>query len=439
MVNSQPGGAEVFLQGRKIGLTPFQTNGLPAGQVSLDLMTPTHAGKAVLSIIGGQTTSTNVTLQVRLGAFAIESDPAGAEVWFEGKSLGKTPAHGELPVGQKTLTLKLAGLKDQTAAMLISPTEPSETNVVFAYGAVVINSEPAGAEVRQNEKVLGRTPVTLEGLPPGQYSFQVTANGWQPASLPVEVSDHQTKPVSIKLQKETGLLRLTGNLPGVTASVDGGGAVLLPRDVPVEAGVEHTVTARYKGLEQTIRGLRVNGNQTKVVDEFTFIMEPTRWTNRFSGMVFVKVPGTGLWASANRVTLDQFNKVMAGTPSAAKETEDNGQRYVINLTAGMAKAFATKLNGVNDGAERPAEIKNYHFALPTPGQWMQTFSNAEALGIQITNLRTDREWCLEGNSWHMAGYVLQGTNFYPRPGYKPINPPPGEEPKQLAIRPVLVP
>jgi protein phosphatase len=436
-IQSEPSGAAVYLEGKQVGVTPFQTNGLPAGQVSYELGTATQSGKVVLSIIGGQTNSTNVTLQTRMGAFAIESDPPGAEVWFGDQDKGKTPVTGEWPVGQATVVLKAAGLKDQVATMTIGPSEAYETNVVFAYGGVVIQSEPAGAEVLQNGKVIGHTPYTDSVLPPGWSSWQLAVPGWQTANVSVDVADHQTKQETVHLQKEQGVLRLAGNLPGITAKVDGVDAGLLPVSAPVEAGVDHTVTAQFKGVEKT-NTARVNSNQTNVL-EFTFKEEPVRWTNSFLDMVFVKVPDAGVWAAVNRVTREQFAKVMAGLAGAAQDNEDNGQRYVVNLTSAMTKSFAAKLTGAAAGNGRPDEIKNYHFALPTTNQWMLTFANAEKLGIQMTNLKTDREWCLDNNTWYMAGYVLQGTNFYPRPGYKPINPPPGEDPKLLALRLVLVP
>ncbi len=447
VVQSEPSGAEVFHLGRRVGVTPYETNGVPAGEVSYTLGTMTRTGMVVLLITGGQKTSTNLTLEARLETLAINSDPPGAEVWLEGQDRGHTPISLALAAGRTTVTLKKAGLTDQTATMMVVASETNETNVTFAYGSVVIRSEPDGTAVRQNGEVVGRTPYTNNMVAPGQSSWQLAAHGWQSANVPVEVFDHQTNEVTVRLQKGKGVLQLTGNLPGITASVDGAGVGRLPANVPVEAGVEHTVTAEYKGSEKTNAAARVESGKTNVV-EFKFEEEsqrPSRWTNDLLGlgMVFVRLPGNNVWAATHRVTLEQFTKVVGRAPGAARENEDKGQRYVVNLTSDMATNFAAKLTEAAKGGEGlPDGIKGYHFALPTRDQWKETFANADKLGIQITNLKNDKEWCLDGDSWYMAGYVQIGDynpdHNPPQPGNKPIKAAPGVS-RPVAIRLVLVP
>jgi protein phosphatase len=374
------------------------------------------------------------------GGVLVQSDPSGADVWLGNQPKGKTPLHLTLLAGQANMTLKVIGLRDQAATTTVAPGKTNEMAVNFPYGNVIIRSEPAGAAVEQNGTVFGYTPYTGNRLAPGRFNWRLSANGWQATNVFTDVFDHQTTQTTVKLQREKGVLQLTGNLPGIMAKLDGVGVGQLPASFLVDPEVEHTVTAEYKGVEKTIRAVRVKGSQTNVVP-FTFNVElpPLKWTNNFLGMVFVKVPSLGVWSAASRVTLEQFMKVMAGAPNAAKENEDNGQHYAVNLTSALTKNFAAKLTEVNGGGGRLDEIKGYHFALPTTNQWMQTFISADKLGIEMTSLKADREWCLDGSTWYMAGYVLLGTNFHPKPGYKPINPPPGDEPKQLAIRLVLVP
>jgi len=448
VVQSEPSGAAVFLLGRRVGVTPYETNGVPAGEASYTLGTMTRTGMVMLLVRAGQKLSTNVTLEARLGTLAISSDPPGAEVWLESREKGKTPISLKLAAGQTTVTLKKAGLMDQTATMMVVASKTNETNVTFAYGCVVIRSEPDGTAVRQNGEVVGRTPYTNNMMAPGQSSWQLATHGRQSTNVPVEVFDHQTNVVTVTLQKEKGVLRLTGNLPGITASLDGAGVGRLPANVLVEAGVEHTVTAEYKGAEQTKPPVRVESGKTNGV-EFKFEEEsqpPSRWTNDLLGlgMVFVRLPGNNVWAATHRVTLEQFTKVVGGAPGAARENEDKGQRYVVNLTSAMARNFAAKLTeAAKGGGGLPEGIKGCHFALPTPDQWGETFTNADKLGIQITDLTKDKEWCLKGDSWYMAGYLQTGdydpVHNPPQPSSRPIKAPPPDQPKPFAIRLVLVP
>jgi hypothetical protein len=132
----------------------------------------------------------------------IRSDPPGAEVWLGSRAMGKTPVSLGLPVGETKVTLKAIGLKDQIATVMVAPSKTNEMNVIFAYGSVVIQSEPPGAAVKQDGKVVGDTPYTAKTAAPGLLNWELEANGYQSTNVSVGVSDHQTKRVTVELQKE---------------------------------------------------------------------------------------------------------------------------------------------------------------------------------------------------------------------------------------------
>jgi hypothetical protein len=290
--------------------------------------------------------------------------------------------------------------------------------------------------------VIGYTPCTIDKLAPGKYNWRLTSDGGKAKDISFEVADHQTNQLSAALAKEQGVLQLTGNLPGIMAKLDGAGVGMLPATLLVDPIVKHTVTAEYQGAEQVTNGVQVGGGQTNTIS-FAFDVQPVapaRFTNNFLGLVLVKLPGGNEWVSTSRLTLDQLTKVISLRTDSPRENEENGQRYVVNLPSATVENFAAKLTDLTQGGDGlPNGAKNYHFALPTTTQWMNIFDNADRLGIPIKDLHRDKEWCLDGGSWFMGGYVLQGTNFNPVPGCNPILPPPGADPRQFAIRLVLEP
>jgi serine/threonine protein kinase/formylglycine-generating enzyme required for sulfatase activity len=313
--------------------------------------------------------------QIAGGGVFIQSDPSGADVWLGNQPKGKTPLHLPLPAGQANVTLKVPGLNDQVATTTVAAGKTNDMVVNFPYGSVVIRSEPAGAAVEQNGTVFGYTPYTFNRLAPGRFNFRLSASGWQSTNVPAEVSDHQTTSLTVKLQKEKGVLQLTGNLAGITAKIDGVGVGPLPAGFLVDADVEHTVTAEYKGSEKTMRAVSVKASQTNVVPFVFNIEAPTRWTNSI-GMTFAwitNLPGCGNsrwsadrvaggWVGQHEVTQKEFTDASGSNPSANNQ---GGNFPVEGMSFEQAVRFCDELTR-REGQLLPP---GWHYSLPSNAQW----------------------------------------------------------------------
>ena len=83
------------------------------------------------------------------------------------------------------------------------------------------------------------------------------------------------------------------------------------------------------------------------------------------------------------------------------------------------RAFPGKLTTRAKGeGGLPPGCANWHFALPTPGQWGAMVSNADTLGIRVKKLRKFPEWCLteadQRTQVYFAGYVPVQMTFAAR-------------------------
>jgi formylglycine-generating enzyme required for sulfatase activity/serine/threonine protein kinase len=77
-----------------------------------------------------------------------------------------------------------------------------------ALGSVDIDSEPPGADVFQGERKLGRTPLVLPKMPPGQTMFIVRLDGCQPATVTGQVAANR------RLKLRAALSPVSGPAPG---------------------------------------------------------------------------------------------------------------------------------------------------------------------------------------------------------------------------------
>jgi serine/threonine protein kinase len=132
-INSDPPGADVFINGAKqSGQTPV-TLPLAAGQYNLVLRLqgydPYVGSVQVKENIQTQlNTKLNERSHIHIAWAQVNSDPAGAEIFVDGNATGSfTPARVELPAGTHTLTLKLSGYRP--AKRPVSATEGGTVSI----------------------------------------------------------------------------------------------------------------------------------------------------------------------------------------------------------------------------------------------------------------------------------------------------------------------
>lgn len=189
-VTSDPSGAEVWIReaegrapARKVGLTPLTLPNLPAGKHRIELRysdwTPISR---TVEVTGGSTQDLEFAWERLMVSFV--SDPPGAEVYLGNSRLGRgqqlTPFQLELPEGEYRFRARhpaLGELEEQRYLSSKVGNGDSQSNQVefrFPYGSVRLNSAPPGAAVISEGRPLGRTPLTLSVVPPGEHRFELS-------------------------------------------------------------------------------------------------------------------------------------------------------------------------------------------------------------------------------------------------------------------------
>src|SRR5205085_7641212 len=92
-------------------------------------------------------------LRPSLALLQVESTPEGATVFVDRRDLGargQTPVTLAMPPGRMTVMVELAGFRpvEQTVTLAVGRTALVQPQLDRIYGAVAIEGEPAGYEVR---------------------------------------------------------------------------------------------------------------------------------------------------------------------------------------------------------------------------------------------------------------------------------------------------
>lgn len=133
MVVSDPPGADIFVKGQKQGQqTPAQLQ-LAEGTHHIRVERAGYEAVEKNVPVEGESYKTlNVPLQrsvVKTGRLKVQSEPEGAEILVDGKSVGKTtPAMLDLPVGEYTITILLKGRAEQKKTVKVKENETTVVN-----------------------------------------------------------------------------------------------------------------------------------------------------------------------------------------------------------------------------------------------------------------------------------------------------------------------
>jgi serine/threonine protein kinase len=142
LVRSTPAGARVVLDGRDVGETPLTLRNIPRGAHTVRIARDGYVAderRVVVSAANpapsltvalararraGEATSIPTGPAQSMAALTVESRPAGASVYLDGKLIGRTPLQvREVAVGDRDLRLELEGYRRWSSTIHVAPGE----------------------------------------------------------------------------------------------------------------------------------------------------------------------------------------------------------------------------------------------------------------------------------------------------------------------------
>jgi eukaryotic-like serine/threonine-protein kinase len=209
-VDSVPQGASIQVDGRfdSSWVTPYTVIGLNAGSHNIVVTKAGYSTESrALSVVSGKN-ALSVRLSPLTAMVSVSSDPAGANILVDGRDSGRvTPAQINLEKGAHSVLLRKSGYLDES--MSVDP-QPGQT-IGFAphlrqlgstdeirsvskikklfggkdaaqtgMGTVAIRTNPKGAQISVNQRLLDHVTPAEFLLNPGNYLVDITASGYKP-------------------------------------------------------------------------------------------------------------------------------------------------------------------------------------------------------------------------------------------------------------------
>ncbi|MCF8303198.1 MAG: PEGA domain-containing protein [Bacteroidales bacterium] len=217
-ITSEPAGADVLLNNQKVGVTPY-TDQIIAGVYDLTLKKNLyHTYSATFSLAEGDTKELpRIKLTPRFGYIAVNSEPSGAEIFLDGKSLGTAPIpRQKIESGNHTLRAEMDLYHSETLEFTIADGDDISPKLTLdpAFGSLTVNSEPSGARVYLDDEMIGTTPHTENRLASGNYELRVTKDLWNEVTERLTINNEQTTEKMIVLTQDFGTVEV--NAPGAT-------------------------------------------------------------------------------------------------------------------------------------------------------------------------------------------------------------------------------
>ncbi|MER3444188.1 MAG: PEGA domain-containing protein [Meiothermus sp.] len=205
--------------------------------------------------------------QPRNGTLNINSNPQGAEVFIDGRSVGRTPLRITLEPGRYHLEFVLNGYERSGMDVRLDPGENATvtrdlTPVARRSATLVIDTNPQGAQVLLDGHNIGTTPLRVS-VAPGRYRLEFVLGGYERSGMTVKVDPGETIRVERNLNPVAGIVEFYSNVETIVY-VDGKEAGRTKNGylrLRLNPG-ERQIVALAPGYQVFVTNVRVDGNQT---------------------------------------------------------------------------------------------------------------------------------------------------------------------------------
>jgi hypothetical protein len=232
-IDSNPQGAQIQIDGKSdpSWITPFNVTGLSPGQHTVAVSKSGYSAETrAVDVASGGKSFVVLHLSPINALMVVTSTPPGAEVMLDGRSTGKvTPAELAVEKGRHTVLLRKQGYLEETTSADLGPGQNFQFSPALralgnaddiktvgkfkklfgkggesaaGMGALTIHTQPKGAQIAINRRLLDRLSPMEIMLGPGNYVVDVTLTGFKPVHRIINVEKGGKVAIDETLERE---------------------------------------------------------------------------------------------------------------------------------------------------------------------------------------------------------------------------------------------
>jgi formylglycine-generating enzyme required for sulfatase activity len=251
-LDSEPeDGVEVRVDGELLGVTPLVDVEIVPGKHQVEFAAQRYLTEVrELDVAGGnERQALTASLTPNWAPLTVTTEPAGATVLVDGDDAGITPLNLELPAGERTIELRLAGYnawQDRVTAVANTPLEIPTVKLSAADGRVQLSTVPPDAAVSVGDEFRGRTPLTLRLTPGRNHEITIAKPGYETVRRELSVAADSGRSLEIELTAQYGDVDVQTDPPNAEIWVDDRLAGTTPARLNLMA-VGHEIEVRLAG------------------------------------------------------------------------------------------------------------------------------------------------------------------------------------------------
>ena len=264
MINSQPNGAKVFINGEKVGIT-FLQKALPAGKYHLRLEYPNyHPLETDVDVPNMGKKELNYQLKPNFGSIDVTTNPSGARLFLDGKLMGASPIKLNIVrSGIHTLRAEKDFYHPVEKSVKIKDEQKLTLNLALApaFARLMINTHPDSAQFLLDGIEKGLSPYIIEHLSPGSYQISLRKPWYVPYDTTVTVREGHDINLNIKLTADFGYVTVSTNPPNAAILIDGKNKGNAPQTFKLRCG-DHILEAKSEKYVSVRKHITVKSSQT---------------------------------------------------------------------------------------------------------------------------------------------------------------------------------
>ncbi|WP_193164959.1 PEGA domain-containing protein [Microbulbifer hainanensis] len=272
----------ILVNGTEVASEQGLAKNIPAGRKRITVVTERYLPFTREIEVEGldNTQRFEATLRPAWANIHITTNPPGATVSVEGKTLGTTPIDAELIQGDRVVSLSMPRHKTVEVPVAVTAgvdqtLTPIDLNA--ADGILHLSSDPSGASVTVDGEFRGHTPMELNLASNGQHQLRFFKDGYGSVERTVDIGAGAERDMNIDLNAVFGEVRITSSPEDARVYIDGQLAGATGRTFRLSAR-NHEILVRKEGYEDYQTSVVPSSKLQQSIRAILLTAEQARWS-----------------------------------------------------------------------------------------------------------------------------------------------------------------